>query len=103
MIDVNQDYPGNSSYLLNNFGARFQAALLYIQHPHSRVAIKLAKLHNDCAHTIINNTGKGGSRIGYWNCTEGYKNCQIWAKELHDGSYAIALYNAVSKNLINSS
>ena len=41
--------------------------------------------------------GKGGSRIGYWNCTEGYKNCQIWAKELHDGSYAIALYNAVNK------
>lgn len=47
-------------------------------------------------------TGKGGGRIGFWNCTEGYKNCQIWAKELHDGSYAVALYNAVSKINNNS-
>ena len=40
--------------------------------------------------------GKGGNRIGYWNCSGGQHDCQIWAKELHDGSYAIALYNAVS-------
>jgi uncharacterized cupin superfamily protein len=52
----------------------------------------LQKLHIKYAYA-----GKGGSRIGYWNCTEGYKNCQIWAKELHDGSYAVALYNVVSK------
>lgn len=41
-------------------------------------------------------SGKGGNRIGNWNCSDGLIYCQIWAKELHDGSYGIALYNAVS-------
>ena len=51
-----------------------------------------------CINVIILccTSGKGGNRIGNWNCSEGSSNCQIWAKELHDGSYAIALYNAVS-------
>ena len=47
---------------------------------------------------IVLYAGKGGNRIGNWNCSEGSSNCQIWAKELHDGSYAIALYNAVSSH-----
>lgn len=38
--------------------------------------------------------GVGGSRIGNSNCKEGSYNCQIWAKPLHDGTYAVALYNA---------
>lgn len=38
--------------------------------------------------------GKGGQRIGTWPCSEGAEYCQIWGKLLHDGSYAVGLYNA---------
>ncbi|XP_064390820.1 uncharacterized protein LOC135338698 [Halichondria panicea] len=42
--------------------------------------------------------GTGGNRIGNWDCSEGSKYCQIWAKHLHDGRYAVALYNAGEKS-----
>jgi alpha-galactosidase len=36
--------------------------------------------------------GHAGGRIGTWNCNEA-NACEIWAKNLFDGSYAVALYN----------
>lgn len=35
-----------------------------------------------------------GGQIGSWDCSEGRENCQIWARPLHDGSYAVVLFNA---------
>ena len=63
--------------------------------------------------------GAGGKRIGYDNtgtCKEVrlyswvafhvyfklflfWKNCQIWSKDLDDGSKAVGLYNAVSDSI----
>ena len=41
--------------------------------------------------------GKAGGRIGYSKgCAEGPTYCQIWARPLHDGSYAVGLYNSGS-------
>ena len=75
LIDINQDYPGQAHYAMDNF----------------------KEVHHLCMRIII---GKGGNRIGNWNCSDGSIYCQIWAKELHDGSYAIALYNAVSHQTV---
>jgi alpha-galactosidase len=38
--------------------------------------------------------GVGGNRVGFSNCTESPTACQIWAKPLSDGTYAVALYNS---------
>jgi alpha-galactosidase len=37
---------------------------------------------------------KAGDRVGFWHCSEGDKVCQIWAKPLFNGDYAIVLYNS---------
>jgi len=38
---------------------------------------------------------KPGDRIGFWDCNHsGKQDCQIWAKPLADGTYAVILYNS---------
>ncbi len=49
-----------------------------------------------CMCLSVASVGTGGNRIGNWECSEGAKYCQIWAKKMNDGRYAVALYNAVS-------
>eukprot|EP01116_Phalansterium_solitarium_P022260 TRINITY_DN7289_c0_g1_i1.p1 TRINITY_DN7289_c0_g1~~TRINITY_DN7289_c0_g1_i1.p1 ORF type:complete len:410 (-),score=-64.28 TRINITY_DN7289_c0_g1_i1:80-1309(-) len=38
-----------------------------------------------------------GGRVGYWECSQ-FHACQIWARPLAGGSYAIGLYNSGDEN-----
>ncbi|XP_065845536.1 uncharacterized protein [Oscarella lobularis] len=41
---------------------------------------------------------KAGYRVGTWHCSDGSAHCQLWARPLNGGAYAVALYNADSES-----
>ena len=62
---------------------------------HTNTSIPQVLLNRNLIAVNQDKLGKGGNRIGTYDCPQGSEYCQVWAKELSGGSYAVAFYNSV--------
>lgn len=56
--------------------------------------MKQALLNSEMIAVNQDYLAPAGNRIGGWNCSEGPAACQIWARNLSNGTVAVVLYNA---------
>jgi hypothetical protein len=68
--------------------------LIFATDPRNMSAIQRTAFFNSELLAVHQDAlGMAGGRVGFAECDDG-PNCQIWARPVSDGAYAVALYNA---------